>query len=130
MGPRQQGGLHAYCPREVILVPLLARVSAVAPLVSPCLSPVGRQVPVCPLRCVRVGTRPSPPALGPFWNVPLPFCADHLRSQQTPATPVVKAYPKAAPGATDETTAGIVGARFGQGYRVCSSFEIGLLIFR
>ena len=81
------------CPREVILVQLLTRVNAVAPPVSPCLCPLSDVRSLCaPPRCVRVGTRPSPPALGPSWNVPFTSWADHLRSQQTPATPVVKIF--------------------------------------
>ena len=70
---------------------LLARVSAVAPPVSPCpcpLSDLGPCVPppVCPSR----HQDPPPPVLGPFWNIPLTSCADLLRSQQTPAMPVVQ----------------------------------------
>jgi len=72
-------------------MPLLARVSAVAHPVSVCaLSDVRSLCAPPPLRGVRLGTRPSPPVSGPSLNVPLPSCADLLRSQQTPAQPIVK----------------------------------------
>jgi len=58
---------HSYplCPREVILVQLLARVSAVAPPVCP-----------CPLSDIRSLCAPS--GIGPSSNVPLTSCADRL----------------------------------------------------
>ena len=48
-------------------MPLLARVRAVAPPVSPCLCPLSDVRSLCaPLRCVRVGTSPPPSGIGPF----------------------------------------------------------------
>ena len=57
------------CPREVILMPLLTCVSAVAPLRVLSVSPVGHEVPVCPHPSMcPSGHQALPSGIGPFFE--------------------------------------------------------------
>ena len=58
--------IHTACPREVILVQLLARVSAVAPTVSLCLCPLSDVRSVCPPPVCPSRHQALPSGIGPF----------------------------------------------------------------